>query len=100
MALTEGGRPDMANALEQIQDCWWKPPEHAPDILKLLRDYEREPGSFEFICRAQWVSVQGEPDYEVTDPETGQRHTVTATPFQKEAGYHALVQMMRIAMKS
>ena len=39
-------------------------------------------------------------DYEVTDPETGQRHTVTATPFQKEAGYHALVQMMRIAMKS
>lgn len=65
-----------------------------------LRDYEREPGSFEFICRAQWVSVQGEPDYEVTDPETGQRHTVTATPFQKEAGYHALVQMMRIAMKS
>jgi len=100
MALTEGGRPDMANDLKQIQDCWWKPPEHAPDILKLLKDYEREPGSFEFICRAQWVSVQGEPDYEVTDPETGQRHTVTATPFQKEAGYHALVQMMRIAMKS
>ena len=100
MALTEGGRPDMANALEQIQDCWWKPPEHAPDILKLLKDYEREPGSFEFICRAQWVSVQGEPDYEVTDPETGQRHTVTATPFQKEAGYHALVQMMRAAMRS
>lgn len=100
MALTEGGRPDMANDLKQIQDCWWKPPEHAPDILKLLKDYEREPGSFEFICRAQWVSVQGEPDYEVTDPETGKRHTVTATPFQKEAGYHELVKMMRAAMKS
>jgi len=100
MALTEGGRPDMANTLGQIQDCWWKPPEHAPDILKLLRDYEREPGSFEFICRAQWVSVQGEPDYEVADPETGQRHTVTATPFQKEAGYHELVKMMREALRS